>query len=143
MSQVFPVPLALIAATDPTVCAQYALMLRDIARRVDRVLDGRDALVQALRQPPDLLVTEAELSFLSGYALCAELRRDALTAGVPIVIVTGDTTPRAARDAFSGSATIFLPRPIDWIGLHEAAERVLLKSLEVSRRGEHVFSQSS
>jgi CheY-like chemotaxis protein len=68
------------------------------------VADGRDALAKAFPSPPSLVITELTLAFVNGYALCDILRRDPLTADVPILVVTAadpaERTERIGVDAF-------------------------------------------
>jgi DNA-binding response OmpR family regulator len=77
--------------------------------------DGRDALVKAFVHPPTLVVTEISLPFLDGYALCEILRRDRVTADVPIIVVTADAHPaHVDRVRRAGADTVLVkPASID------------------------------
>jgi DNA-binding response OmpR family regulator len=48
---------------------------------------------------PSLIVTELQLPFVDGMALCDILRRDRTTAAVPILIITTETQPEALERA--------------------------------------------
>ena len=69
------------------MCADRQL-LEHIGCEVVEAFDGRDALVQALTCQPALMLTEIELPFFDGHALCELLRRDSTTRRVPILVVT-------------------------------------------------------
>src|SRR3977135_2164345 len=84
----FPVPSALIAEPDHDTYALYELMLGDAVKNIRRAEDGRDALAQALSNPPSVVVTEAMMPLLDGFTLCSLLRADQSTARVPIIVAT-------------------------------------------------------
>jgi two-component system chemotaxis response regulator CheY len=70
---------------------------------VIEAIDGRDALAKVFGYSPSLVITELTLAFVDGYALCDLLRRDPLTADVPILIVTADSqTARVERVEHAG-----------------------------------------
>lgn len=54
-------------------------------------LDGRDGLRQAQLKRPDLVVLDLMLPGLGGLEVCRELRADARTRDVPIIMVTAKT----------------------------------------------------
>jgi DNA-binding response OmpR family regulator len=49
---------------------------------------GRDALAQARRDPPDVLLLDVMLPGMNGLELCRALRTDTATALVPIILLT-------------------------------------------------------
>lgn len=102
--------------------------------------DGREALVQALTQQPSLCVAELWLPNIDGMALCREIRSDAQTEHLPILIVTGESRTEYLASAMNAGATSVLvkPAPLDTI-VQTAAEliessRTLREHVEASRR---------
>jgi CheY-like chemotaxis protein len=73
--------------------------------------DGRDALAEALARPPILVVTEIRLPYVDGYALCENLRRDRVTADVPILVVTAEARPVQVDRAQKAGADTVLIKP--------------------------------
>lgn len=84
----FAPAVVLIAEPDAETRALYREEFARAGCNVVEAADGRDALAKALPSPPSLVITELTLPFVNGYALCDILRRDPLTAGVPILVVT-------------------------------------------------------
>jgi CheY-like chemotaxis protein len=80
----------LVVDPDADTRALYREALRMEGCDVVEAADGRDALTKALVWPPAIVITELRLPLLSGFALCEILRRDRLTATVPIVVITGE-----------------------------------------------------
>jgi len=99
----FPPTVVLIADADADTRALYRDAFARAGCDVVEAADGRDAMAKAFRSPPSLVITELTLPFVNGYALCDILRRDPLTAGVPILVVTAahpaERAERMAVDA--------------------------------------------
>lgn len=77
--------------------------------------DGSEGIDLARRERPDVIVLCAELSDVSGYAVCGRLKKDRLLASVPIVITSAAATPRtfAEHRRLSVRAEAYLSKPFD------------------------------
>lgn len=51
--------------------------------------NGRDALMIAAAERPDLILLDVELPDIDGYAVCRQLRRDEGCADIPVIFVSG------------------------------------------------------
>lgn len=101
-------PLILIVEDDADTREVYRFVLSGNGFRVAVVQDGLAALRAIESEPPALIVLDLELPFVSGQDVAREVRSQAITCLIPIVIVTG----------FDGSdvesaATCVLRKPID------------------------------
>jgi CheY-like chemotaxis protein len=101
----------LVADADDDTRALYRASFELSQCEVVEASDGRDALTQALRRTPALVLTELTLPFIDGYALCALLRRDHATAEVPILVVTSEARPAAGDRARRAGADSVLVKP--------------------------------
>jgi len=106
-----PTPRVLIADADAEARSLYRRALHTAGCDVLEAADGRDALAKALSRPPSVIVTEASLPFIDGYALCTLLRHDSTTRVVPIVMVTAETEPRQLARARESGADVVLTKP--------------------------------
>src|SRR5262245_11118853 len=143
-SQVFPVSLALVATPEPAVFAAYAGMLHDVASTFEHARDGRDARVYALRQPPNLIVADAELPYISGYALRSELLRDSITNATAFVIITADPvayTPSRRATDFGGTAVLSMPVLSE--PLIAAARDAIFRSQQIRERGNAAIAKAA
>ena len=57
--------------------------------------NGNLALDTARRAVPDVIVTDVNMPIMDGLDLCRQLRADAATRDVAVVVVTGDATEQA------------------------------------------------
>lgn len=68
--------------------------------RVAEAAGGQEALAYARTHTPDLVVADVRMPAMDGVALCRALAADARTAGVPVLLVSGQPPPVPAGDAF-------------------------------------------
>ncbi len=76
---------------------------------------------------PHLLLLRAELPDVSGFSLCAWLRRTPAAAGVPIVLISSEAGPGAFAEHARSSAAAdgYLAMPLDTDALTALARRLL------------------
>src|SRR5258708_7504780 len=106
-------PRVLVVDADADNRELYRESLTLAGWSVAEASDGREALVQALASKPSLIITEIRLPFIDGVALCEILRRDRLTATVPILVVTGETRAVELARATQAGADAVLLKPSD------------------------------
>ena len=76
--------------------------------------DARLALPLFREYEPDLVLMDLRMPFLDGINVMGQLRqRNAPGEFLPVVLVTGDTTPEARELALSAGANDFLLKPFD------------------------------
>jgi len=124
----------LIVDPDADSRAFYRELLGLEGLTVVEAADGREAMTQALINPPALVMTELVMPFVDGYSLCQVLRADAATRGVPIVMITTDSRDAAQRLARSAGAdgVLVKPAPVDRI-LAEVRRLLLSSSADASQ----------
>ncbi|MDX1418722.1 MAG: response regulator [Rubricoccaceae bacterium] len=83
---------------------------------------GREALLVARALVPDLLISDVKMPGLDGQALCQALRADPATAGIPVLLISGET--RAPPPCADG----FLEKPFNATGLRAHVERLLARA---------------
>lgn len=64
--------------------------------------DGQEALEVARKEKPDLIILDIMMPKLNGYQVCRELKKDAATKSIPILMVTAKTQE---SDYFWGKET--------------------------------------
>ena len=87
-----------------------------------RGLDGLDAV---RRQPPDLILLDMHLPDIDGLELLRRLRSDAVTAGVPVLVVSADATPQRIDEALAAGARQYLSKPLNLQGFLSLVDEVL------------------
>jgi CheY-like chemotaxis protein len=104
--------------------------------------DGRDALTKALGQRPSLVVTEIQLPFIDGFALCELLRSDAATADVPILVVTSEQRPVQLDRAKRAGARAVLTKAASADDVLRAARTLIALPLVLPTSPHRVLSKA-
>ena len=81
---------------------------------IEEAEDGREALAMISRQPPDVVLLDVRMPEMSGYDVCAEIRKTHDDSGIAIIMVTGLDAPESIAKAFRLGATDFINKPINW-----------------------------
>jgi CheY-like chemotaxis protein len=101
----------------------------------DEAEDGREALAKAISRRPDIIVTETRLSGLSGFDLCALLRRDTSTSTIPVIFVTGDAYETDVKRAERAGADVVLTKPCLPDHLFDEMRRLIVRAHALRERG--------
>jgi DNA-binding response OmpR family regulator len=90
-----------------------ALAAEDV--RVESPGDARAALPLILRDAPDLVILDVNMPRMSGWELCAILRRQSGTRSVPVLFLTGrqELKDRITAMQFGGSDYIAKPFSVE------------------------------
>lgn len=99
----------LIVEDDPNLRELYRRLLVTAGYAAIAVEDGLDALRLMERQVPSLVVLDLALPRLPGQDVARELRAQAATRHIPIVIVTGTD----ARDLTATDFPFVLRKPVE------------------------------
>lgn len=76
-------------------------------------MSGKEALQITQRQMPDLILLDAMMPGMDGYAVCNALRSDDATRDIPIIFVTALHTPEDETRALSSGAADFISKPVN------------------------------
>src|SRR5207244_10333985 len=81
--------LILIADDNVDTREMYALYLTTVGYRVETAEDGHEAILKARAMHPDLIVMDLQMPKLDGWAAIRELQGRAMTAAIPVIVLTG------------------------------------------------------
>ncbi len=76
-------------------------------------MNGTKALHIAQHQLPDLILLDAMMPDMDGYAVCAALRASELTRDIPIIFITALKTPEDETRALHAGAADFISKPVN------------------------------
>lgn len=74
-------------------------------------INGKQGLELALRERPDIIVTDYMMPEMDGVAMIAELRKDPSTAEIPIIMLTAKNTVDDRLAAHGAGADVYLNKP--------------------------------
>ena len=79
----------LVVDDEPDAREFVRAVAEDLGFAVLEGADGQEGLDIARRELPDAIVLDVQMPKLDGYSVFGELRKDAATAKIPIVMLTG------------------------------------------------------
>ncbi len=106
------------AATGRILIADDNADMRDYVRRllagtytVQTVANGLEALAEARRNPPDLVLTDVMMPVLDGIGLLRELRAIESTATIPVILLSARAGEDARVEGMDAGADDYLVKP--------------------------------
>ena len=76
-------------------------------------LSGAKAVEIAQNQLPDLILLDAVMPGMDGYAVCSALRESALLSAIPVIFVTALNQPEDETRALEAGAVDFITKPFN------------------------------
>lgn len=74
--------------------------------------NGADAIAAALKHRPSLILLDVEMSDMSGYAVCRQIKADARTEAIPIIFITGLGDAGHEEEGFISGGVDYIVKPI-------------------------------
>ncbi|MBF0339947.1 MAG: EAL domain-containing protein [Magnetococcales bacterium] len=91
-------------------------LLGNILLREYRVLfatSGQEAMDSALANQPDLMLLDVMMPGIDGFTVCAWMREQQTTRGIPVILVTAINDTDAETRGFEAGAVDFLTKPVN------------------------------
>ena len=114
--------IILVVDRDPHIRELEAHFLDKAGFSVIFAQDGEDALAQARRTIPDIVVTEILVPGLDGLTLCRQLKADPRTRRIAVLVFSILAVAKRAREA---GADAFLRKPLADHALIDTVQRLL------------------
>ena len=75
--------------------------------------NGEQALQKVEQRPPDVILLDVMMPQMDGFEVCRRLKKDALTAHIPILMVTALSERMERMMGIAAGASDFLSKPVD------------------------------
>lgn len=102
----------LLIEDDPAFRRQLAKLLQSRGFSVREAATGKRGLSEAFRTPPDLVVLDLVLPGIGGQQVCRSLKDQVGTAGVPVLILTGEDQEGQEVSCLDMGADDYLTKPV-------------------------------
>jgi CheY-like chemotaxis protein len=88
---------------------------------VRRVINGKQALIAAKSDPPDLILLDIKMPDMDGYEVCQQLKASERTASIPVIFLSALDEPLDKVKAFAVGGVDYITKPFN---LEEVLARV-------------------
>ena len=118
-------PVVLVADDDDDIRDLVAFRLDRAGYEVLRAGDGQQALDLAREHNPDLAVLDVMMPKLTGYDVTRELRSDAATSRIPVILLTARVQEADVARGFEAGADDYVKKPFSPQELKARVQAVL------------------
>ena len=118
-------PVVLVADDDDDIRDLVAFRLDRAGYEVLRAGDGQQALDLAREHRPDLAVLDVMMPKLTGYDVTRELRADAATSRIPVILLTARVQEADVARGFEAGADDYVKKPFSPQELKARVQAVL------------------
>lgn len=115
----------LIADDNQQNCELLEAYLAGEGYLIDFSNDGEATLTQVEREQPDLILLDIMMPRMSGYEVCARLKKSQATCDIPIIMVTALNESGDIEKAVNAGADDFLSKPVNKLELTTRVKSLL------------------
>ena len=123
---------------------QFRTFMKDLLRQEFTVLtaaDGQEGLAMAREYGPDLIISDAMMPHMDGYAFCRAVKDDVQCCHIPLILLTAKNSSESRSGAYEAGADSFIAKPFDIDVLHSRIRQLLEqreRRLASFRKGTHI-----
>ena len=121
----------LVADDDPDIARFVEINLSLEGFEVQVVHDGQAALDAVRASPPDLLLLDVMMPVLDGVAVLSAIRSSAVTAALPVVLLTAKSLSADKVVGLTAGADDYIVKPFDTLELIARVQTTLRRTAEV------------
>ncbi len=118
-------PIILIADDDPSIRLVLRHIMEQSGYHVVEAVNGLEAVQEAIRHVPDLILMDAVMPEMDGFRATEEIKQIEDCAATPILIATSLDDDQSVARAFEVGACDFITKPFNWSVLKHRAARML------------------
>lgn len=121
----------LVADDDEDILQLVSFRLQRAGYTVVTAADGPQALAAAREHKPDLAVLDVMMPGLNGYEVTRQLRADAATAQIPVILLTARVQEADVSRGFEAGADDYLRKPFSPQELRSRVQAILARRSSV------------
>jgi two-component system, sensor histidine kinase and response regulator len=131
----------LVVDDDAGVREVIRLTLEAEGYRVIEAEDGDRGVELASAEVPELILCDVRMGRMDGYGMLSMLRRNSVTASLPVILMTGQADPEGMRQGMELGADDYLPKPFKVDQLLAAVEARLRKHRAMQEQAERRMAE--
>lgn len=102
----------LVAEDDQVTSKIVCAFLRGSGHQPVPAFDAIQAVMLAMRAPqPDAIILDLSMPGGTGVGILDKLKSSSKSAGIPVIVLSGNTDPKARKAAIEAGAESFLSKP--------------------------------
>ena len=115
----------LVVDDEAHILQVLSLKLRNAGYEVLTAVDGEEAYECAMKQQPDLVITDFQMPYMTGLELCKAMAGNAATSSIPVLMLTARGYALDNEDLALGNIRDVLSKPFSPRAVVERIEQIL------------------
>jgi DNA-binding response OmpR family regulator len=103
----------LLVDDSSTILLMEKMVLRKTSYEVVTASNGEEAVQQALKERPDLILMDVIMPKMGGFDACRKLREQEATRHIPIIMVTTRGEAENVEAGYESGCNDYITKPID------------------------------
>lgn len=103
----------LIADDEEDIKVVVQVFLESKGFEIVTAFDGLDALDQAKKEKPDLIILDVMMPIIDGFEVCAKLKADPELAAIPVVMLSASSHAESRQRGLDAGAVEYLIKPFE------------------------------
>ncbi|NER36998.1 MAG: PleD family two-component system response regulator [Oscillatoria sp. SIO1A7] len=121
-------PLVLLVEDDRSTRTLLRELMEQEGYRVAEAEDGEAGIEAYVRLSPNIVLLDAIMPIMDGFACCSQLQKLPGSAQTPVLMITALEDAESVDRAFDVGATDYVTKPIHWPVLRQRVKRLIQQS---------------
>ena len=114
----------MVVEDEPDAAELFAEMMRVSGFRVVKMFSSTPAIKMLAQETPDVVILDVMMPDVSGLEVLKFMRREPELMNVPVIVVSAKSMPNDIRTGMEAGASVYLTKPVGYIELKQAVERL-------------------
>lgn len=115
----------LVVEDNPDIREYLSEELQMLGYRVTQAIHGKDGLLQAKKDQPDLIISDVMMPHMDGYSFVQALRSEILTSHIPIILLTAKASEGSKLNGLQVGADAYLTKPFNRAELQIRVQKLI------------------
>ena len=103
----------LLVDDSPTTLLMEQMVLRSHPYTIVTARNGREAVVRAIVEQPDIILMDVVMPEMNGFEACRRMRQQPALRSVPIIMVTTRGEEQSMETGFQSGCSDYITKPIN------------------------------
>jgi CheY-like chemotaxis protein len=87
--------------------------------------DGKEAVLLALQEKPDLILMDVVMPRMTGFEACRVLKENSLTDRIPVILLSARSEEKYVQEGYASGCSHYLTKPVNDVELLNLLEEYL------------------
>ncbi len=123
-----PQKTVMIIEDEPEAAELFGEMMRLNGFKVHKMFSSAPAIPMIIQEKPDVIILDIMMPDISGLEVLRFMRREPSLSSIPVIVVSAKSMPSDIKTGLEAGASMYLTKPVGFLELKQAVEKVLLKA---------------